>query len=61
MAWQKCPICSGSGQGNGVGYPTAGPCHTCNGVGIIDKSSGLPPKRITITSTNIKIPLGSDE
>lgn len=37
MSWQKCPVCYGSGDGS------AGACHVCRGMGILNEMTGLPP------------------
>lgn len=41
--WQKCPICNGSGQVNGLSilFQT---CSVCNGKKIISELTGLPPQ-----------------
>lgn len=50
MAYQKCPVCSGTGKL--LTYPSAEPksitplveiCHACAGNGIISELTGLPP------------------
>lgn len=57
--YQKCPVCNGTGIGNGkVGY-----CTTCNGSKIINTITGLPPdkyiKTITSTTTTSNFSIGN--
>lgn len=45
MGWQKCPVCSGTGKiSNTINSAVMVQCHTCNGRGIINELTGLPPK-----------------
>ena len=42
--YQKCPICNG--EGKLINTETTNPytvCKTCNGAGIINELTGLPP------------------
>lgn len=51
MAWQKCPVCNGTGKNNEFYSLRNEHCPTCNGQRIISEATGLPPKvEITITS-----------
>lgn len=45
MAYQKCPICNGTKlDPNERTFNTvAAKCTTCNGTGIIDEFTGIPP------------------
>ncbi len=44
MAYQKCPVCNGSGDGkNHMTNVPPPPCRTCSGTGIIDELTGAPP------------------
>ena len=52
MAFQKCPICHGSGTeigDNSFGEKT---CSVCHGAKIIDTVTGLPPYEIKIETTD---------
>lgn len=40
MAFQKCPVCQGTGKSTTEFGNT---CHVCNGHGIIDEFTGSPP------------------
>ena len=54
MGFQKCPICNGEGRKVNI-HSTAmyETCTTCNGRGIIDELTGLPPKyNATTTDSN---------
>ena len=45
-AWQRCPVCNGSGVGHYAVFSTHSeppPCRTCNGRTIISTLTGLPP------------------
>ncbi len=56
MAWQKCPVCSGSGRGFNFALNQDTYCNVCQGAGIIGELTGLPPKGAipqTITTTDI--------
>jgi hypothetical protein len=44
-AWQKCPICNGTGEGYTIHWVS--PCKVCSGAGIISTISGLPPNRFS--------------
>jgi DnaJ-class molecular chaperone len=45
MAYQKCPVCNGSGDGkNHMTNVPPPPCRTCSGTGIIDELTGAPPR-----------------
>jgi hypothetical protein len=48
MAYQKCPVCNGSGAGHLPLFPTTNdvrpPCRPCSGTGIIDELTGAPPR-----------------
>lgn len=48
MAWQKCPVCNGTGKNYG-GLQSSAICPTCNGQRIISEITGLPPALITTT------------
>lgn len=48
MSFQKCPICSGTGQNPNT--IAANDCKTCNGTGIINELTGLPPHKPTTES-----------
>jgi DnaJ-class molecular chaperone len=42
--WQKCPICNGSGNTySNYSLNTSASCRTCNGTGMINEITGLPP------------------
>jgi len=44
MAWQKCPICDGTGIDQCVnGYANTTTCDVCNGKRIIHVVTGKPP------------------
>lgn len=44
MAYQKCPICRGTGKEQVVGITiTYQECTTCRGAKIINEDTGLPP------------------
>ncbi len=57
MSWQKCPICDGVGIVSGGYFTRAGDynswvasnttetCRICEGSGILDEVTGLPPAR----------------
>lgn len=40
MAFQKCPVCSGTGKSPTEFNST---CHVCRGHGIINEFTGAPP------------------
>ena len=45
MGFQKCPICDGTGkQSNTLSSASYVKCKTCDGYGIINELTGLPPK-----------------
>jgi len=56
MSFQKCPVCNGVGVVSGGYFTRAGDCNswvatsayecclTCEGRGIIDETTGLPPR-----------------
>jgi DnaJ-class molecular chaperone len=52
MAFQKCPVCNGSGRGLMPAIPTTNavppPCKTCAGSGIISQATGLPPSAYAV-------------
>lgn len=41
MAWQKCPVCNGTGKNYG-GLQSSAICPTCNGQRIISEVTRLP-------------------
>lgn len=51
MAWQKCPVCNGTGIINYGGLQSSAICPTCNGHRIIHEVSGLPPTYTAYNST----------
>jgi DnaJ-class molecular chaperone len=51
MAWQKCPVCNGTGKNYG-GLQSSAICPTCNGQRIISEVTGLPPALIAYYNTN---------
>lgn len=51
MIWQECPVCKGVGN-VGIGFPMGNPCSVCLGQKIISTLTGLPPRRITQTTSN---------
>lgn len=54
MAYQKCPICNGSGKIiNNESTAMYDICRVCHGAGIIDEVFGTPPQ--TFTTTELKI------
>jgi len=44
MAYQKCPVCNGSGKITTTTNEER-TCLTCNGSGIINEKTGQPPHR----------------
>lgn len=48
MAWQKCPVCNGTGK-NFISN-----CPTCNGHRIISEVTGLPPAFISYGTSSDK-------
>lgn len=56
MPFQKCPICEGAGQVfNPQATASFSQCRACQGAGIIDEVTGLPPvgnSFSTITATD---------
>lgn len=50
MAWQKCPVCNGTGK-NYEGLHSSAICPTCNGQRIIHEVTGLPPSFTAYNST----------
>lgn len=54
MAYQKCPVCDGSGKIiNNESTAMYDICPVCKGACIIDEQFGTPPK--TFTTTELKI------
>lgn len=47
MAFQKCPVCEGSGKST---TEFGGTCHVCQGYGIINELNGQPPKKTVVTT-----------
>ena len=47
MAFQKCPVCEGSGKSTTEFGST---CHVCQGYGIINELNGQPPKKAVVTT-----------
>lgn len=46
MAFQKCPVCDGTGKSI---TEFGGACNVCKGYCIINSHTGLPPKKIVTT------------
>lgn len=50
MGFQKCPVCNGEGKIKSTNfevtnYNTFKMCGTCDGRGIIDSITGMPPQQ----------------
>jgi len=44
MAYQKCPVCNGTGKRiDTLSHSGYTKCNTCKGHGVIDELSGKPP------------------
>jgi len=58
MAWQKCPVCNGTGMNTSPGtFSGIQSCPTCNGHRIISEISGLPPVyEVKTTGTTTGVP-----
>ena len=56
MPFQKCPVCNGSGKlGFNTNFSAPPACSPCQGTGIIDERTGLPPYRQTLISGNTTV------
>lgn len=53
MAYQKCPICNGTGFSSSL-TSSYGTCTTCKGQKIINELTGLPPNLTTSPTINLK-------
>jgi hypothetical protein len=56
MAFQKCPVCDGSGT-IGIGFPSGQTCSVCAGFRIIDEFTGLPPAHRILTTAGTGVNL----
>lgn len=60
MAWQKCPVCNGTGKNYG-GLQWSATCPTCNGQRIINEATGLAPSIVNIKySATTNLPIEDD-
>jgi DnaJ-class molecular chaperone len=61
MAWQKCPVCNGTGKNNEFYSKRNEPCPTCNGQRIINEATGLAPSIVNIkSSSTTNLPIEDD-
>lgn len=60
MAWQKCPVCNGTGKNYG-GLQWDAICPTCNGQRIISEVTGLPPTYTAYNSTTTTTDLATQQ
>jgi len=61
MAWQKCPVCNGTGKNYGA-HPSLiynSNCPTCNGQRIISELTGKPPATKITSGSTTEIVKGS--
>ncbi len=58
MAFQKCPVCNGTGKSVTSQHAA---CNTCNGTGIIDELTGFPPRYHQNVSTTTGVSMNRSE